>query len=138
MLKYNNPFLKSVFIVGVTLGIYFSFMGKFLLAKGGHFMYDSKTKRDPFVSLIGENVHLTDVELLESISEVNVEGVILDPVKGSAAIVNGQILRIGDYMGGFQLSEVTRYQITMLRDGKEYNLVFRNKEEDENVYDGLR
>ncbi|MBU1864056.1 MAG: hypothetical protein KKH94_10370 [Candidatus Omnitrophica bacterium] len=101
-------------------------------------MYDSKTKRDPFVSLIGENVHLTDVELLESISEVNVEGVILDPVKGSAAIVNGQILRIGDYMGGFQLSEVTRYQITMLRDGKEYNLVFRNKEEDENVYDGLR
>lgn len=107
----------------------------FLMANDTRFLYDSREKRDPFVSLLGRKVRLTDVDLLESINDVKIEGVIVDEEKGSAAIVNGRILRVGDFMGGFQLVAVTHYEVVMARDGKEYTLSFRDESVDNTVSD---
>jgi hypothetical protein len=104
--------------------------GDFSVANEHKFVYDSKEKRDPFVSLVGKNVKLTDVELLDSIADVKVEGVIVDPHMTSSAIVNGQILKVGDFMGGFKLEKVTNYYIIMTRDGEEHKIQFRSLEED--------
>jgi len=128
--KYTNFFLKYIFCI-ISLNIYFLCNCNFLLANESNFIYDSKDKRDPFISLIGKKVKLTDVDLINSIKDVRVEGVIIDPKKGSAAIVNGQILYIGDYMGGFKLDKVTNYYIVMSRDDKEFKLQFRSEEEDQ-------
>lgn len=102
----------------------------FSVANESLFVYDSKNKRDPFISLIGKNVKLTDVELLESIDQVRVEGVIIDPYKGSSAIVNGRIIRVGEFLGGFRLEKVTNYFIVMSRDEKEHTIQFRSPEDD--------
>jgi len=102
----------------------------FSVANEQNFVYDSKEKRDPFLSLIGKNVKLTDVELLESIDDVRVEGVIIEPNRVSSAIVNGQILKVGDFMGGYKLEKVTRYSIIMTRDGKQHKIEFRSPDED--------
>jgi hypothetical protein len=102
----------------------------FSVASEPLFVYDSKEKRDPFISLIGKNVKLTDVELLESIDQVRVEGVIIDPNKGSSAIVNGQIIRVGEFLGGFRLEKVTNYHIVMKRDEQEHTIQFRSPEDD--------
>ena len=131
MQKYTNFFLRCFCRGIVVLHIYVLLNHNFLLANEANFVYDSKGKRDPFISLIGKKVKLADVDLIDSIKDVKVEGVIIDPQRGSAAIVNNQILRIGDYMGGFKLSKVTRYYIVMSRDEKEFKLQFRSEEEDQ-------
>ena len=124
MRKCNKYFLK--YFCGI---IFFLLFGNISLANEARFIYDSKSKRDPFISLIGKKVKLADVDLIDSIKDVRVEGVIIDP-KGSAAVVNGQILRIGDYMGGYKLDKVTHYYIIMTRDDKNFKLQFRSEEED--------
>jgi len=129
MRKFNH--YESSLGLGVVgcVAIIFS-IANFSVANEPKFVYDSKKKRDPFISLIGKNVKLTDVELLESIDDVRVEGVILDPNKVSSAIVNGQILKVGDFMGGYKLEKVTRYAIIMTRDGKQHKIQFRSPDED--------
>ncbi len=129
-MEKSIDFFLKYFIGIIFLGFYFLCSCNFLLANESNFVYDSKGKRDPFISLIGKKVKLTDVDLIDSIKDVRVEGVIIDPKKGSAAIVNGQILYIGDYMGGFKLVKVTHYYIVVSRDEKEYKLQFRSEEDD--------
>ncbi len=94
------------------------------------FVYDSKGKRDPFLSLIDRRVKLTDVELLASIDDVRVDGVILDRDRGASAIVNDSIIKIGEFVGGFKLVEVSQYEVVLLRDGQSYTIEFRDKDLD--------
>ena len=135
MLKFKRLLLLYGGIICLVVCIVISHQCDFIFANEVYFIYDSKGKRDPFISLLGKNVKLTDVELLDSIDDVRVEGVIIDPKKGSAAIVNGRILKVGDFMGGFKLEKVTHYEIYMSRDGQKFKLQFRNKSDDEAVSD---
>lgn len=130
MQKYKLLFFQSIKVCVYVTCLFFLTKVYFSVANESLFVYDSKGKRDPFISLIGKNVKLTDVELLESIEQVRVEGVIVDPDKGSSAIVNGQIIRVGEFLGGFKLEKVTNYYIVMKRDEKEYTIQFRSPEDD--------
>jgi hypothetical protein len=68
-------------------------------------MYDNGGRRDPFLSLIADNVNVFDLEEL-SVEGVMLEGIIYDPLQGSLAIVNGEIYRTGDRIGGFEVKEI--------------------------------
>jgi hypothetical protein len=133
MLKYNynQSLLKKFFIrwplilIIICCGISES---KFLLAIDSNFVYDSKGKRDPFIPLIGKNVKLTDAELLSSIEDVTVEGIIIDKKEGSAVIVNNQILKTGESLGGFRLEKIAPTYVVFSRDGKEYTLTYQQSD----------
>ncbi len=68
-------------------------------------MYDNGGRRDPFLSLIADGVNVSDLEEL-SVGGVKLEGIIYDPLQGSLAIVNGEIYRAGDLIGGFEVKEI--------------------------------
>ena len=130
MLKYpENGSRLYVTVLGAI--ILFLAAVNFSVANEAKFVYDSKGKRDPFMSLIGKNVTLTDVELLESIEDVRVEGVIIDPNEGSSAIINGQIIKVGEFLGGFRLIKVTKYFVVLQRDEKKHTIQFRAPDENQ-------
>ena len=68
-------------------------------------MYDNGGRRDPFLSLIADSVSVSDLQEL-SVEGVKLEGIIYDPLQGSLAIVNGEIYRTGDLIGGFEVKEI--------------------------------
>ena len=74
-------------------------------------------------------MNLTDVELLASIEEVTIEGIIIDPKEGSSAIINGEILKEGDYLGGFRVTEIFQNTVEVERDDKTYTLTYRENED---------
>ncbi|MBI4431026.1 MAG: hypothetical protein HY587_04885 [Candidatus Omnitrophica bacterium] len=93
--------LKFLLFIAVMWGM----ATNFCLALDREFMYDSADRRDPFLSLFTDNVEVSDLEEL-SVEGVKLEGIIFDPLQGSLAIVNGEIYRISDFIGGFEIKEI--------------------------------
>ena len=118
--------MRIVFNLFIIFVVFLNFP-LFLMASDAYFIYDSKAKRDPFISLLGKNIKLTDVELLESVDDIIVEGVVVDPDGGSTAILNGKILKISEFIGGFRLDKVTHYEVYLSRDGVQYKIKFRER-----------
>ena len=87
----------------------------FCLALDREFMYDNANERDPFLSLIAENIEVSDLEEL-SIDGIKLEGIIFDPLQGSLAMVNGEIYRATDFIGGFQVMEIGNNYIKIAKE----------------------
>lgn len=88
----------------------------FCLALNKEFMYDNPVKRDPFLSLIGEDVELAEIKEL-TINDLVLEGIIFDPEQGSLAVINGEVYRPFEFIGGFEIQEITQ---TLVRISKDY------------------
>ena len=72
----------------------------------GLFFYDDKGKRDPFIPLIGKDSRFLFEEAVESVEGIYLEGVILDPAGESLVIINSEIVKCGETIGGFELKEI--------------------------------
>lgn len=98
----NGRFFTCLFVVSLSVS---ATNINFCLALDREFMYDNGGRRDPFLSLIADGVNVSDLEEL-SVGGVKLEGIIYDPLQGSLAIVNGEIYRAGDLIGGFEVKEI--------------------------------
>lgn len=87
----------------------------FCLALDREFMYDTVNQRDPFLSLIAENIEVSDLEEI-SVDGIKLEGIIFDPLQGSLAMVNGEIYRTSDFIGGFQVMEIGNNYIKIAKE----------------------
>ena len=97
----------------------------FSLAFAQEFRYDSHGKRDPFVS--PAQVLTTGTQV--SAGELRLEGVIVDPVGSSYAIVNGQIVREGDTLEGFLIKKVQANQVVFEKAGEIFEVALRQDED---------
>lgn len=90
-------------------------------------VYDAKGRRDPFVPLGRRpgSAPLTGLEGVESIDDLTIEGVVVDPKKGSYVIVNGEILAAGQTKHGVKASEIrsdgVQFEIQGKSDFKRYS-----------------
>ncbi len=89
------------------------------------FIYSSKDRRDPFIPLIGEGGELLLPQEMKFTEGIVLQGIIFDPERESLAIVNGEIFKEGQPVGGFMLNRINERNIILIRDGKNYiiNLV---------------
>lgn len=99
-------------------------------AETGAFQYGSKDKRDPFIPLIGEGVEFLTSQKVRSIKGMNLEGVIFDPPAGSLAIINGEIIKEGENIGGFTLSKIKKSSVIFTRDQEDYTVSLITEEID--------
>ena len=106
-------FVASLFALNLNIN--------FCLALDREFMYDNGGRRDPFLSLIADNVNVFDLEEL-SVEGVMLEGIIYDPLQGSLAIVNGEIYRTGDRIGGFEVKEIANNFIKIAQEDILYTI----------------
>jgi type II secretory pathway component PulC len=73
------------------------------------FKYDPKSKRDPFVPLISETGGYTsDAYEASAIEDIRLEGIVWDNVKGSIAIINGEIAKEGDFLGSVKVLKINK------------------------------
>lgn len=86
------------------------------------FIYDAKGKRDPFIPLVGEKRQTVGIEEILSIEDVSLEGVAVGPNGRMIVILNGVMLKEGEKAGGLEIKKISREKVTVIKDGKKYEL----------------
>jgi signal transduction protein with GAF and PtsI domain len=94
------------------------------LAETSEFRYDSHGKRDPFVSAGQLEVSTNQLRY----SDLKLEGIIVD--RGSShAMINSEIVQIGDVLEGFNVDGIEANKVVLKKDGELYELYLRQEEE---------
>ena len=85
--------------------------------------YESRGKRDPFVSLVGpEKASSAKLEDVLSVDELKLEG-IASGAKGSrSAIINGELVKKSDKVGEVEIKDISERSVTVLLSGKVYDI----------------
>ncbi len=87
-------------------------------------LYDSGNRRDPFVSLAGdENTLATGTS-----SGIKLEGIIYDPGERSMAILNGKSYQKGDIVGDATVLKISKDHVVVSVDGEEKTIWIREEE----------
>lgn len=111
-----------VLIVGSIL-IYAS------LLASEEFVYDAKGKRNPFIPLVTSTGKLLKLETEENPSGLLLEGIIYDKSGISYAVVNGEVVKIGDTVGGFQVLKINKGEVIFIKDGEPLQIQLKEEGE---------
>jgi hypothetical protein len=110
---------KIVYIITVTVAAALVY-----LPSGPVYGYESKGKRDPFVSLVGQDKgsHSAGLEGIVSIQDVLLEGIAMGPSGKNIAILNGQMVKEKDRFGLLQIKKISKKTVELSIDGKVHTL----------------
>ena len=115
---------KAILITGIIL---FSMSLVYAQESGEIFVYDSKGKRDPFQSLVSPEGYLINIEPLSGISEIVIEGIIYDPKGSSFAIINSEVVKSGDAIGGYEVLDIQQNKVTLLKDAEKFEIELKEE-----------
>ncbi len=120
--------VKALLILPVTL--YFLFFTLYLLcyAQQEQYKYDAKGKRDHFIPLVTADGRLLKLEPEEGVKGLLLEGIIYDNYSLSYAIVNGEIAKIGDKIGDYQVLKIEKNKVTFIKEGEITEIELKKEE----------
>ncbi len=121
-MKFHNRRDRGTWI---ALYVVFVFMSA-AYAQEQKYSY-KQTKRDPFVPLISAAGYLINLEP-EDNSTLTLEGIMYDPKGDSVAIINGDLVRVGDTVGDAVLVSVEPTKVTVIKDNQKVELSLRREE----------
>lgn len=96
------------------------FSAIFAFAQESKFIYSVKNNRDPFVSLVSPDGYITNLEPQSEISDINLEGIIFDPLGKSFAVINGNVVAEKEFVGKFKLVDIKKDKIILQNGQKTY------------------
>jgi len=89
-----------------------------LLFAQDEFKYDAKGKRDPFIPLVTPDGRFLKLEKEESESGLLLEGIIYDEHGSSCALVNGEVVRVSDKAGDYQVLKIEKNKVIFVKDAQ--------------------
>jgi len=92
------------------------------------FIYDSKDKRDPFIPLVTPDGRLLKLEPEEGAAELSLEGIIYDKNGLSYAVVNGEVVRIGEMVSGYQVLKIEDRKVVFIKEGQPQEIELKKEE----------
>jgi len=113
---------------GLTI-LVLSFLTLFsLLFAQDEFKYDAKGKRDPFIALVTPDGRLLKLEREETPSGgLLLEGIIYDEHGLSYAIVNGEVVNIGDKVSDYQVLKIEKNKVIFIKGGQTLEVELREE-----------
>jgi len=92
------------------------------------FKYNPKAKRDPFVPLTSETGgYASDAYEASAIEDIRLEGIVWDDVRGSIAIINGEIAKEGDAIGSMKVLKINKDNVVFDVSGQEVRIDLNNE-----------
>lgn len=89
------------------------------------FSYNSKGKRDPFVPWTRS---VMKDKAGNGTDGLRVEGIIIDPLKGSLVVINGTVLKEGDSMGTYKVAKIQKKSVLLINHGETIALHLESEE----------
>jgi len=93
------------------------------------FVYDSKGRRDPFISLVTSEGNIIEIEPEEQLPGINLEGIIYDEKGLSYAIINKMMVRAGDIISDYKIYRIESDRILLLKDTETIELKLKKEVE---------
>ena len=117
----NKKLLIFLFLLGLILPSAFG---------QEEFTYDAKGKRNPFIPLVTPEGRLLKLDKQEIISKhgLTIEGIIYDKLGRSFAIVNANVVGIGDRVGDFQVLKILANKVIFIKNGEPLEVELTKKE----------
>jgi hypothetical protein len=84
------------------------------------FNYDAQGKRNPFIPLVTPEGRLLKLDKQKDTTQqgLAIEGIIYDKLGRSFAIVNANVVGIGDTVGDFQVLKILENKVIFIRNGE--------------------
>ncbi|HNX82130.1 MAG TPA: hypothetical protein PKL77_08310 [Candidatus Omnitrophota bacterium] len=98
------------------------------LAASDDGMYDAKGKRNPFIPLVTPDGRLMNIQDEEAASAVNLEGIIFDKKGLSYAIVNGEVVKVGNTVGEYQVLKIEEKKVTFIKEGQPLEIELKKED----------
>ena len=92
------------------------------------YAYDAKGKRNPFIPLVTSGGRLLKLDRQEGVSSLTLEGIIYDKHGLSYAIVNSEVVKVGDKIGGYQVLKVESNKVVFIKDAKPLVIELKKEE----------
>lgn len=92
------------------------------------FVYDAKGKRDPFIPLVTPDGRLLKFQEQSTTSGLLLEGIIYDKQGVSYAIVNAEVVKIGDTISGYQVLKIENNKVIFIKDGEPTEVELKEEE----------
>ncbi|MDO8581115.1 MAG: hypothetical protein Q7S13_06515 [Candidatus Omnitrophota bacterium] len=107
-----------------------SLCGLFMLAgtafaqepKAEPFVYDDHGKRDPLQPLVNPGGVIINYATDLLVTDLILEGIMVDAYKGNAAIINGRIVKAKDIIGTFVVLEIRLDAVILGKDDQKYEI----------------
>ena len=92
------------------------------------FVYDSQGKRNPFIPLITSGGKLLKLDADKSENNLLLEGIIYDQKGISYAIVNGEVIKTGDSILGYQVLKIENNKVLFIKEGEPLEIELEKEE----------
>ncbi len=92
------------------------------------FKYDAKGKRNPFTPLVTSDGRILKLED-EDKGQIQLEGIIYDKYGSSYAIINGTVVRVGDFIGDYQVLKIEEKRVSFIKEGLVSEIELKKEEE---------
>ncbi len=73
--------------------------------------------------------YLTEIELPSSSDVLNLSGILWDPEGKSSALINNQVVKIGESICDFTVDHISKDSVIISKEGKEFILKVSKEEE---------
>jgi len=94
------------------------------------FVYDDHGKRDPFIPLVTADGRLVKLEdETATATALTVEGIMYDKDGISYVLVNGEAVKIGDTIGGYQVLRIEKNKVIFIKEGNSTEVELKKEEE---------
>ena len=91
------------------------------------FYYDDHSRRDPMWSLVSSGGSILTYESDLDISDLNLEGIIYES-NNSIAIINGKVLKTGDKIGQYVITDMTETSVVLMNGRQRFVLKLKKEE----------
>lgn len=116
----NKIAISSIIISLIFIGLIFA---------ADEFIYNSKGKRDPFIPLVTSDGRFLKLDKEEEApAGLLVEGIIYDKQGLSYAIVNGEVVKIGDNVGEYQVLKIEAEKVIFVKEGEPIEVEIKKEE----------
>lgn len=79
------------------------------------FVYDDHGKKDPFLPLVSASGVVLSYDQDMTVSDLNLEGLVIDAKGNNLAIMNGKIVKAGDVIGLYTVEQVGNDQVFLAK-----------------------
>ena len=118
-MSFNKQVILVLLISGMAVG---------MVSAEEAFKYNAKSKRDPFIPLISESGgYASDAYEASAVEDIRLEGIVWDEVKGSIAIINGEIVKEGDALGSIKVLKINKDNVVFDVSGESIKIDLNNE-----------
>ncbi len=116
--RLNYPIIISCLVVLLFFGLKYACTQE-------QYKYEASGQRNPFVPVISPDGRIIQLESEGKKDDVSLEGIIYDNKGLSYAIVNGQVIKVGDALGESRVLKIEKNKVVFIKDGQITEVVLK-------------